>query len=359
MVCGSSAETTWWRSRASHGVVLATGGYDSSSKDRASFDAGHEVSTVSLPSVTGDHLRLAGRVGARVAAPFRLPHNFLEPAVAEIRIDDGVVVRNRSIVLAPMPHAIIVNRHGRRFHDETTAAARDAGMLAVDVNAPWGYANRPCWAIWDAQHVARYLTEEAMRTPGVVSAPTITELAAVAGIDPDGLDAEIAHFNANVAAGNDPDFGRGALRASQLHGDLERGSNPTLGTIEEAPFYAVRLIQRTMGIPHAGLVTDDHSRVLDWDDGPIEAASMAAAAAVAPPRDRAQLHPGQRQCAQCLTRVLRRGVTSARHRSTRSGPPRLLAYDGGAKDAPVNPRPRRAGTSRPAGVASTGVGRSR
>jgi 3-oxosteroid 1-dehydrogenase len=25
-----------------------------------------------------------------------------------------------------------------------------------------------------------------------------------------------------------------------------------------------------MGLPHAGLVTDDFSRVLDWDDVPIE-----------------------------------------------------------------------------------------
>jgi 3-oxosteroid 1-dehydrogenase len=253
------------------GVVVATGGYDSSAADRGSFDGDHAVTTSSLPSVTGDHFRLAGRLGARVAAPFRLPHNFHLPAVPEIRDADGVVQRDASIVRSGSMHAVVVNRRGRRFADETTSASRDAGLFAVDVHEPWKFANNPCWAVWDAQHVARYLDSEAMQTPGVVTAPTLKELAMAAGIDPDGLEAEIARFNANVALGIDPDFGRGSPNAGHIRGgDRSGGPDSTLGTIEQPPYYAVRLVQSTMGLPYAGLVTDDFSRVLDWDDVPIE-----------------------------------------------------------------------------------------
>ncbi|MCL2395513.1 MAG: FAD-dependent oxidoreductase [Acidimicrobiaceae bacterium] len=256
---------------ARRGVVVATGGYDSSAADRASFDADHAVSTSSLPSVTGDHFRLAGRLGARVAAPFRLPHNFHLPGVPVIRDADGVVQRDASIVRSAAMHAVVVNRRGRRFADETTSASRDAGLFAVDVHEPWKFANNPCWAVWDAQHVARYLDPEAMQTPGIVSAQSLKELAVAAGIDPDGLEEEIARFNANVALGTDPDFGRGSPNAGHIHGgDRSGAEESTLGTIEQPPFHAVRLVQTTMGLPHAGLVTDGFGRVLDWDDVPIE-----------------------------------------------------------------------------------------
>lgn len=254
------------------GVVLATGGYDTNPADLASFNADHAVSTSSLPSVTGDHFRLAGRLGARIATPFRLPHNFHLPAVPEIRDADGVLQRNGSIVHSASMHAVVVNRRGRRFADETTSASLDAGLFAIDVLEPWKFANNPCWAVWDQQHVARYLDPEAMKTPGVITASTLKDLAVATGIDPDGLKAEIGRFNANVALGCDPDFGRGSPNAGHIRGGGDRsvGTDSTLGTIEQAPFYAVQLVQTTMGLPHAGLVTDEFSRVLDWDDAPIK-----------------------------------------------------------------------------------------
>src|SRR5262249_8454442 len=46
----------------------------------------------------------------------------------------------------------------------------------------------------------------------------------------------------------------------------------------QSPFYAVGLVQRTIGIPQAGLVTDEHSRVLDWDEKPIDGLYAAGGA---------------------------------------------------------------------------------
>jgi len=256
--------------RARRGVLLATGGYDSNAADRRTFDAGHEVSTVSLTSVTGDHLRIAGRLGAKIAAPFRPPHNVLEPAVPAITDADATVQRDKSIVLADRPHAIIVNQRGRRFHDETFYSSRDAGLLVIDAVEPWHYANDPCWAIWDSRHVANYLRPESVGTPGVVSALTVEQLAREAGIDPDGLVAEVAQFNQGAANGIDPAFGRDARNPHTVEASL--------GTIEQPPFYAVGLVQRTIGIPQAGLVTDEHSRVLDWDEKPIDGLYAAGGA---------------------------------------------------------------------------------
>ena len=54
-------------------------------------------------------------------------------------------------------------------------------------------------------------------------------------------------------------------------GDPFHKPNPNLGSLVKPPFYAVEL-ERMGGtaIPAAGLLTDHHSRVLGWDDEPIE-----------------------------------------------------------------------------------------
>ena len=54
-------------------------------------------------------------------------------------------------------------------------------------------------------------------------------------------------------------------------GDPYHKPNGNLGPLVKPPFYAVEL--KRMGgtaIPAAGLLTDHHSRVMGWDDKPIE-----------------------------------------------------------------------------------------
>jgi 3-oxosteroid 1-dehydrogenase len=53
-------------------------------------------------------------------------------------------------------------------------------------------------------------------------------------------------------------------------GDPYHKPNPNLGPLVKPPFYAVEL--KRMGgtaIPACGLLTDQHSRVLGWNDKPI------------------------------------------------------------------------------------------
>lgn len=254
--------------RARRGVVLATGATDGSAELTRIYE-GRDRSTVSLMSTTGDHLRLAGLLGAKVVAPPRPIHTFLEPDVPVTVDEDGTVQRNLSIMKAAAPHAIVVNKRGRRFHNEADHQSRDAGLAAIDPRASWSLANVPCWTVWDSQHVKKYFDGVAPDAGGVWSAATVAELAANAGIDPAGLEEQVAEFNAHALEGEDPDFGRGSQLANRYVGDFAGSGHPNLGTIDQPPFYAVKLAIRTMGLPSAGLTVDEHARVIDWADEPI------------------------------------------------------------------------------------------
>jgi 3-oxosteroid 1-dehydrogenase len=100
-------------------------------------------------------------------------------------------------------------------------------------------------------------------------AATLAELAALCGIDADGIAETVDHFNANAAQGIDPDFGRGESAYNRSLGDPSRSVvNPCLGPIDEAPFYACEILPGDIGTC-GGLVTDEYARVLDERDRPI------------------------------------------------------------------------------------------
>lgn len=250
------------------GVLLATGGYDSDA-DLARLYDGRDVSTVSLPSTTGDHLRLAGILGAKVIAPARPVVSVLDPDVPVRPDEEGVLERPDPVVHSSFPHAIIVNSAGRRFHNEADNQSRHVSLSAIDPKEPWRLSNLPCWAIWDSRHVRRYFGGVTPSAHGVNASNSIAELAAAVGIDPVGLVEQIAEFNFHACSGQDPQFGRGARPAHRYAGDTSTSDHATLGEIAEPPFYAVRLVSRTMGLAIAGLSTDEHSRVINWTDTPI------------------------------------------------------------------------------------------
>jgi len=88
-------------------------------------------------------------------------------------------------------------------------------------------------------------------------------LARGVGIDPDGLARTIEHYNPPARYGSDPQFGRGSDPFQRVHGVAhDRGPSPNVAPIEEAPFYALRIIPGDIGT-FAGLRTDEFARVLD------------------------------------------------------------------------------------------------
>jgi 3-oxosteroid 1-dehydrogenase len=105
--------------------------------------------------------------------------------------------------------------------------------------------------------------------PGsVVRADTISGLAEKLGIDAAGLAQTIERFNGFAAAGLDEDFQRGALRWRLADRSAEGRRNPSLGALDQAPFYGLEL-RPSLGTTSAGLLTDVHGQVLHQRRHPI------------------------------------------------------------------------------------------
>jgi predicted oxidoreductase len=79
----------------------------------------------------------------------------------------------------------------------------------------------------------------------------------------------IERFNGYWQGGTDPEFGRGTTAYQRANGDAAwHGPNPSLGPIERAPFYAVKLYPGDIGAS-TGFATDERARVLDAQGAPI------------------------------------------------------------------------------------------
>jgi 3-oxosteroid 1-dehydrogenase len=87
----------------------------------------------------------------------------------------------------------------------------------------------------------------------------------------DALEATVERWNANVAAGSDPDHGRGESHHDRAWGDTTRFGETreaTLGPIDTPPYYAVQVRVGALGTK-GGPQTDGDARVLDVDGAPL------------------------------------------------------------------------------------------
>ncbi len=259
------------RLRARLGVLLATGGYDWNASVASAFEGQLDIHSAAPPAVTGDHLPLALPLGAAIThtpKPIRL--GYPVPGAS----DEGRPLW-RILGSFAFPHAILVNREGRRFADESFYPSIGHAVKAIDGRRQQ-FSNWPCWAIFDTEYRTRYTFgstppgEEFPAESNVISAATITELAVEAGIEPGGLEREVSRFNDYCAAGVDIDFSRGSRPwARTWYGDTHIDGNPNLGTIATPPFYAYRPGLVGTGICTLGLLADGHGRVLREDRTPI------------------------------------------------------------------------------------------
>ncbi len=271
--------------RAARGVVLACGGFEHDPRlgpDLLGPAAAHPVSP---PVTTGDALHLAVSAGA---APAHLGESWAWPVLADPYAHwPGTDVARPALVIAErmLPRVIWVNAAGRRFVDESSHNCALA-LTATDP-ATGRPGNQPAWAIADAGYRERYpLAGAAPATPlpaWVRTADTLADLAALTGIDPDGLAATVARFNAGAAVGADPEFGRGTTPYDRAGGD-PTAPHPNLGPLERGPFHAVPVCAGTVG-SKGGPRTDASARVLDRDGQPVPglyAAGNAMAAVIGP-----------------------------------------------------------------------------
>lgn len=259
--------------RAGRGVVLATGGFGHDPLRRAAmFPADETHRSLAVPTATGDGLRLGEAAGGSVADTLASPAAFCP--VSELRWPDGSPGLFPHIIERGKPGIIGVLADGRRFCNEGLGyhdyvAAMLAAVPPGQEVASWlvctrGFQRRYGLGI---SRPAPLPVTPWIRAGYIRTGRTPAELARACGIDPAGLEATLARFNAGARRGEDPEFHRGTTPYMRLQGDATVGPNPCLAPIETGPFYAVKVIPGSFGT-FAGLRTDAQARVLG-PAGPI------------------------------------------------------------------------------------------
>ncbi|MEZ0605414.1 FAD-dependent oxidoreductase [Paraburkholderia sp. IW21] len=264
--------------RATHGVVLACGGYPHDAARRAQTFAytpsGREHWSAAPLSNTGDGIRLGEAIGGHFDAALEAPAAWAPVSLVPQRNGEPPVAFPHLIERAK-PGVIAVTRAGKRFANE--ASSYYDLMSALFESTPRG--EEVCaWLVCDHRFQRRYglgvskpfpfPTGSYRRSGYLKRASSLVELATQCGIDPQGLARTVAAYNNDAKDGVDPQFHRGSTPYNRVQGDAQHKPNPCVAPLEDGPFYAVKLLPGSLGT-FAGLATDAAARVLDNESRPV------------------------------------------------------------------------------------------
>ena len=268
--------------RARHGVVLACGGFEKNLEMREKYQRSPITTdwTTGAPTNTGGGISAAVAVGAAVDL---MDDAWWGPSIP-LPSGPWFCLAERNL-----PGSIIVNQAGRRYANEA-APYVDAVHAMYDGEAATGVNHIPSWMILDQRYRNRYLFAglgPRQPFPGrwykhgvIVKADTLEELADKIGVSPEGLVETVTRFNEMARAGVDTDFHRGDSAYDKYYGDPRVKPNPSLGAIDQAPFYAVKMVPGDLGTK-GGVVTDAKARALRPDGSVIEGLYAAGNASAA------------------------------------------------------------------------------
>lgn len=266
--------------RARRGVMLGCGGFDHNDEMMRQLLPGMIEHTQSPPVGKGDNIMLARQAGAELRGTdeaWYLP-GFNVPGLPPY---EGARIGFSMVADRVLPHQIFVNPAGRRFVNES---AQNAANAFYEKDAQGRLVNLPCHSVFDAQYRARYKVFMAVGPdqpdpPWLFRAASLAQLADQIGVDGAALQASVDHFNKNVRAGRDPDFGRGDGAYERYFGD-PKAPHPNLGTIEKPPFFAVRVSPSSVGTK-GGAMTNERGQVLRDGGGVVQGLYAAGNAAAA------------------------------------------------------------------------------
>jgi 3-oxosteroid 1-dehydrogenase len=270
--------------RARSGVVLATGGFEWDAGLVRDFLRGPIAHPASVPTNTGDGLRMAMRVGAALGT---MREAWWAPVCVlpgrTIQGEQEVYLVNRERTL---PGSVLVNRDGHRFTNEAANYNALGGAFHTLDPATLDYRNHPCWLVWDdacARTYGGFGRGEGEAPPDwVLSAGSLAELAALIDVPADALVATVQRWNASAERAEDPDFGRGRSAYDRFLGDRSLdGPASTVGPLTRGPFHAVQVFSSTLGTKGGPRTTVDGA-VLDVD-GNVVPGLFAAGNAMAGP----------------------------------------------------------------------------
>jgi 3-oxosteroid 1-dehydrogenase len=261
--------------QARRGVVLATGGFEWDNALLVLHFRGPLDRIGSPRTNTGDGQRLAAEVGAALD---RMDQANVYPTLP-VRYEG----RPHGIpaTFQADPHAIVVDRHGRRFASEydynigEALDRRDAG------GSP---AHLPCWVIGGREYLAHapMVRWHARRWPGwIVRARTVHALAREVNVPSGALAETVERYNGFCANGRDEDFRRGEPAWERFKAGLaDGGPNRTLVPLRP-PFAAIPFNRSILGTK-GGPRTNANAQVLRADGTVIPGLYAAGIVAASP-----------------------------------------------------------------------------
>ncbi|HEU4361640.1 MAG TPA: 3-oxosteroid 1-dehydrogenase [Mycobacterium sp.] len=271
--------------RARRGVILASGGFEHNEQMRVKYQRAPITTewTVGAKANTGEGILAGEKLGAALDI---MEDSWWGPTVPLPGAPWFALSERNS------PGSIIVNMSGKRFMNESMPYVEACHHM---YGGKYGQGegpgeNVPAWLIFDQRYRDNYIfagLQPGQRLPKkwlesgvIVSADTLAELAAKAGLPVDGFIATVDRFNGFARSGVDEDFHRGESAYDRYYGDPTNKPNPNLGVIAQGPFYAAKMVPGDLGTK-GGIRTDVHGRALR-DDGSVIDGLYAAGNVSAP-----------------------------------------------------------------------------
>lgn len=242
-------------------VVLATGGFERDPDLVRRFLRMPEIVPAGSPTARGDAIRLALDVGAELG---NMSEAWWCPtAVLDEELYEGEPVHRLLLTERIRPRSLIVDRSGRRYVDESRNY-NDLGRAMHDFDpGTFSFPRATSWLLFDHAYRRRWhlgpLRRDAPDPSWLHRGDSLEELAEHIGVEVSVLPRTVARFNELARLGQDLDFGRGSSAYERALGD-PTADNPTLGPLDEPPFYAVRVRPGAIGTK-GGPRTDADGRV--------------------------------------------------------------------------------------------------
>lgn len=197
--------------RATKGVLLASGGFESSNELTETYLNAPFAVQVSPKGHDGIAVQLAKEVGADLTGmedAWWMPGVQLPGEELEGRPLSRVFLGERAL-----PHSIMVNRSGKRFANEALAYDQ-FGAIMREVDPETGtMPNDPAWLIFDHNYWRKFGifgVPPGGEVPDYLHrADSLSELASKIGVDEVGLLRTVDRFNPEARRARDPEFGRG------------------------------------------------------------------------------------------------------------------------------------------------------
>jgi 3-oxosteroid 1-dehydrogenase len=255
--------------RARRGVILGSGGFEKNQELREKFlphPTTADWSTGAASNTGGGHL-----AGIAVGAATDLMDDAWWGPTIPLPSRAWFCLAERNL-----PGSIIVNAAGRRFMNEALPYVE--ATHAIYAGEATGVPHVPAWMVIDQRYRNRYLFAglgPRQPFPGswyragvVVKSGTLAGLAEKIGVPVDALAQTVARFNWFARSVVDEHFHRGESAYDKYYSDPRVKPNCSLHAIDQAPFYAVKIVPGDLGTK-GGLVTDEHARVLRPDGSVI------------------------------------------------------------------------------------------